>query len=340
MILPIAVKSGFMSGQNELLTAGSMKEIGGYIELEHNHGRLYHDEAIRLNCGRACLEYLIRAYEIKKIWLPLLLCDSVKQRCDNLGVETEWYYIEKDFSVSVPGKIREDDWLYVVNYYGQMTEKTIHRLNEQHERIIVDNAQAFFELPIKDFPTIYTCRKFFGVSDGAFLYSPKKVDTELETDYSYNRLLFLQGRFEKEASEFYDDYVRNNEFFVKEPMKKMSLLTENTLRGLDYGFIRRARTENWKTLHRHLKKINRLKLRDTEDAFAYPLLVKNGKWIRENLIKMKIYVPLLWPNVLIDCKKDSIEYELADNILPLPCDQRYTREDMDYIAEKVIDLIR
>lgn len=43
-----------------------MKEIGGYIEMEHYNLPMLHDRAIALNCGRNCLAYLIRAKEIKK----------------------------------------------------------------------------------------------------------------------------------------------------------------------------------------------------------------------------------------------------------------------------------
>lgn len=70
----------------------------------------------------------------------------------------------------------------------------------------------------------------------------------------------------------------------------------------------------------------------------YPFLVENGAMLRKRLLKEKIYIPLLWPNVIQDLNPIDIEYKLADNILPLPCDQRYTIKDMDYIVEKIIRL--
>ena len=44
-----------------------MKEIGGYIEFEYFHGKEYHENAIKLNCGRNCLAYLIEAYKLA-VW--------------------------------------------------------------------------------------------------------------------------------------------------------------------------------------------------------------------------------------------------------------------------------
>ena len=35
-----------------------MREIGGYIELETFRGRMLHEEATKLNCGRNALAYL------------------------------------------------------------------------------------------------------------------------------------------------------------------------------------------------------------------------------------------------------------------------------------------
>ena len=75
----------------------------------------------------------------------------------------------------------------------------------------------------------------------------------------------------------------------------------------------------------------------------YPLrLQESVQVLRKCLIERKIYIPFLWPEVLDDADKDSTAYKLADNILPLPCDQRYTIEDMKYMLdelEKVLDSV-
>ena len=70
----------------------------------------------------------------------------------------------------------------------------------------------------------------------------------------------------------------------------------------------------------------------------YPFLTENGAALRKELQKEHIYIPLLWPNVKQDLNSMDMEYKLADNILPLPCDQRYVSNDMDYIVEQIIRL--
>lgn len=68
----------------------------------------------------------------------------------------------------------------------------------------------------------------------------------------------------------------------------------------------------------------------------YPLLVRDGAEIRKKLQEEKIYIPTLWPNVMDSLKQGEIEYILAENILPLPCDQRYGTIEMDYLVKKIL----
>ena len=100
----------------------------------------------------------------------------------------------------------------MVNYYGQISNEQIVYYKQKYGNIIVDNVQAFFQRPVDGIDTIYTCRKFFGVSDGGYLYTNTKLDV-LEKDYSYDRMQFLFGCLEKSANEFYDEYVENNKMF-------------------------------------------------------------------------------------------------------------------------------
>jgi len=310
-----------------------MKEIGGYIELERNTMPMLHEEALALNCGSNCLAYLLRARKIKVLWIPYFLCNCVKDTCHKEGTTVYFYEINSDFTPRIEAELRSDEWLYVVNFYGQLTEEQIERIVQLHQRVIIDNAQAYFNKPLNGVDTLYTCRKFFGVPDGAFLYTNAQLNETLSRDMSFERMRFLLGRFEQPASDFYEEYVKNNDALSEEPIKTMSRLTENLLRGIDFDRVRCVRTNNYHCLNQRLKRINLLKPREIEGAFAYPLLVENGAELRRKLLQEKIYIPTLWPNVLE--LRGSLESYYAENILPLPCDQRYGQEDM----LKIIDAL-
>ncbi len=315
------------------------KEFGGYIEFEQYQQKMLYQDAVLLNSGGNALRYLIRNRGIQKIALPCFLCDAVKNACQREKIAVVYYNVGYDF-LPLQLDLSQDTWLYLVNYYGQMTKAQILLYAKKYNhQIIVDNAQAYFAQPAAGVDTLYTCRKFFGVSDGAILYTDVQPLEEYAVDESFARMAHLMGRFEKTASEFYPEYVKNNEILATEPIKKMSKLTKNLLCGIDYDFVKQRRTENYNCLEQGLRAINKLSLVPVQGAFSYPLLLENGAALRNALIKKKIYVPLLWPNVLQEMPQDSPAYHLANDIVALPCDQRYTIEDMNYLVYTVRSLI-
>lgn len=310
-----------------------MKEYGGYIEFEHYHNKMLHEEAVALNCGRNALAYLCEAKKIGKLYLPYFLCSSVTELCNKIGVEYSCYGIDEGFRPIFDQVLGEDEWIYIVNFYGQLDNDYLAKCKERYGRIIVDNAQSYFQMPVEGVDTIYTCRKYFGVADGAFLYTDAKLDMEIPQDESFERMHFLLGRYERSANEFYCEYVANNELFATEPMKRMSRLTNNLLHGIDYDAVAQKRQKNFEIIDAGLQEKNELKPKNTYGAFMYPLLTQNGIEVRKELQNKKIYIPTLWPNALEECSPDSIEYHFAADILPLPIDQRYGIEDMNYLVE-------
>lgn len=311
------------------------KEIGGYLELDRYHLPMLHDDAFALNSGRNCLAYLIQKKGIKRIWIPKFLCASVSDVCRREGCEVCYYSIWIDFT---PILAPTDDWVYLVNYYGQVNNDIIRYHKKQYSNLIVDNVQAYYQPPVEGIDTIYTCRKYFGVSDGAFLYTDAELE-ELEQDESFERVKFLLGRFERTASEFYSEFVSEEEKFSNFPVRRMSKLTCNLLHGIDYEMVKKSRTENFSYLHSSLKDVNKLNLSIPAGAYMYPLYIENGFEIRKKLQAKKIYVPTLWPDVFNLCGENELEYDMAKNILPIPVDQRYGIEDMEYIVDRIKDVM-
>jgi hypothetical protein len=315
-----------------------VREIGGYIELDKYTLPMLHDNSIKLNCGRNALAYLIEAKHIKKIAMPKFMCTSCDKVLDKYGVTVRHYSIGLDFKPKNI-ELQQDEWLYLVNYYGQISNGYIIDIKSKNEKLIVDNAQAYFQMPVDGVDTLYTCRKYFGVADGAILYTDMQISRELPCDESFERMHFLLGRFERSASEFYSEYAENNHFFTNEPIKQMSRLTENLLHGVDYDLVANRRTENFDYLQNALSKRNRLKLDVPYGAFMYPLYVENGSLIRKQLQNEKIYIPTLWPNVLDICERDTLEYRLSEDILPIPVDQRYDINDMKYLVKAINNVL-
>lgn len=315
-----------------------VKDIGGYLELEIFQGRMMHEDSIKLNSGRDCLAYLIRAREIKRLLMPSFMCDVVLELCAKYGVQLVFYKIGIDFRPEglVPDK---NVYLYLANYYGQLSADEIKEFTEQFKGVILDNAQDYYAEPITGIDTLYTCRKFFGVPDGGLLYTSAAIDEVLPQAKSFGNMKHILGRFEKSASDFYELSIYNNERFDNEPLMTMSKLTENLLRAVDYERAELIRRENFLFLHNKLSDINKLVLIIPKGPFAYPLLISEGSRVRKELQKRHIYVPVLWPNVANAADPGTLDYDLSVNILPLPCDQRYGIEEMQFIIDTIYEVL-
>lgn len=307
-------------------------EIGGYLELERFSGNEYHADALALNSARACLLYLLEARSIESIWVPSFLCASVERAANAAGAVVKTYPITRNFLPEWNSiQVADNDYLYLVDYYGQLPDEDIEQARERfHGRIIVDEVMAFFRKPLGGMDTLYSCRKFFGVSDGAYLYTDAKLDRELPADESHAHLDFVLGRFERPASEFYARSSENNSRFIEDGIRLMSPLTHNILRAVDYDEVARVRKENFELLHAGLGEANLLAPICPPGPFMYPLLLHNGGDIRPLLHRRKLYIPMLWDHAE---HAEGVAGEYARNILPLPVDQRYGAQDMAHIID-------
>lgn len=310
-----------------------MREIGGYFELDQFINKPYHNNMIELNTGRNALAYLIKAKGIKKVYIPHYLCDSVSGVLKMLSVDYEGYSIDKNFNPLFDKKLEKDHYLYIVNYYGQISNSSIRSFKELYRAIIIDNTQSFFQKPVQGIDTIYSLRKYFGVPDGAYLSTDKILEEKLVEEKSSHRMKHILGRLEGEASTYYNDFKENDESFKMLSLKKMSRLSKNILGAIDYEKVRLIRHQNFLYLHENLSNSNTLDISVPNGPFSYPYYVKNGIVVRKALAEKKIYIPTLWPNVLRDNKESTTEYDYATNILPIPCDQRYDIKDMEYILK-------
>ena len=314
------------------------REIGGYLEFERLKGNPYRDDGIALDSARSCLAYLIELRRIEILWIPDYMCDVVEKTCNACGVEVKIYKVGADLLPVMDFRVKENEWFYLADYYGQLDDESVREMQEiANGRLIVDEVQSFFRDPWLNIDTLYTCRKFFGVADGAYLFTGdgKTLDRVLPFDESHTRMGHLFGRFEKTGSDFYLEYKHNEETLAYGIPRRMSGITANILRAVDYETVATCRERNFKMLDEAFSATNGLALKKTKGPYMYPLLVRRTEGVREMLAKRNIYIPTLWPNVLMGCDRESIAYQYAANILPLPIDQRYGEDDMERLIEEV-----
>ena len=318
-----------------------MKSIGGYFSLELNESREHHPHALRLNAGRYALEYILKGRRYKKVYIPYYICDSVLQPFKRLGITYEFYHINEQ--LEPVGKLQptDDEAVLYVNYFGL---KSIYSDSFCHTypNTILDQTQAFYNIkgnyheePKLQCDTFYSCRKFFGVPDGAYLYTNCLIDEELLQDESFERMTFLTKRIDRSAQEGYADFHANDKMLSTVGMKRMSKLTEAMMQGIDYSTKANRRINNFHTLDKVLRSTNLFKgdMDYGSVPLVYPYLVEDGVKLRQCLIVHQVFCARYWPNVLEWCKSGDFEYYLTENLVCIPIDQRYNEEDMKTILD-------
>lgn len=317
--------------------SGDEPAIGGYFSFETNRGSHFHTDALRLNTAKNCLEYILRSREYRNVYIPAFTCKIVQVPFQTLGINFTEYSINDDLEpVGLP-QLKNDEAFLYTNYFGIKSTYSEFLSSKYGNRLIIDNAQAFFDKPLYGIDTFYSARKFLGVSDGAYLYTDKPLDLSLTKDISYERMNHLFKRIDLGPEHAYADFNMIERQLSSEPIKLMSTVTECLLGNINYNDVIERRKSNFRFLHRYLAKANlmRFDLSENMVPMVYPYL-SSDKNLKNRLIAHRIFVPTYWPNVLEDSEGDSYERYLATYLCPLPIDQRYNEEDMQRIVENIL----
>lgn len=312
------------------------EEIGGYFELWAEKRKEYHGKAFGLNSGRNAFAYILHQKKPRKIFIPYYCCNALLEPLRALKVDYEFYPINQLFEPIFAKPLCPNEYFLYINYFGVCTAVVRRMVSRLGNKVIVDNSQAFFALPMKSINTFYSPRKFFGVADGGYLYTDDDTMQPLPQDVSYQRYLYLLKRLDTTASEAYRLFMENEAQIAALPMARMSKITRAILASIDYGSVEKRRVENFQFLHGKLKELNELSLNmnTVTGPHSYPLL-SGIPGIREYLISKKIYVPTYWREVMERNDLPSNEYHLARNLIALPVDQRYGKAEMNRICDCV-----
>lgn len=317
-----------------------MSEIGGYLQLELPVGKEFYQPTVRLNSGRNALEYILIAKKYRKIYLPYYTCDVLLEPLHKHRITFEFYEVDANLEpVFDYQQIGINDTFLYTNYFG-LKNNFIKTLAPKVKNLIVDNAQAFYSKPLKGIDTFYSPRKFFGIPDGAYLFSNVLLDESFDQDTSsHQRFEHLLKRIDLSARDAYADFTRNDNSLINQPIRLMSPLTQRLLESINYEDVAKIRIENFNKLHESLCNLNKLKLnrlKKHDVPLVYPFW-SNDIILRDRLLEKKIYTARYWPNVKEWCKENKLEYALANEVIHLPIDQRYGEIEMNIIIKTILN---
>jgi len=320
-----------------------VRDLGGYFELSGLiSGEEFHKNAnFRFNTVTNSIIFCIKNRGYNGIYLPYYNCEVVRKKILNAGIPVKYYYIDENFYPIVDNdKIETQFGFLYVDYFG-INYLNSKKICDNFDNVIIDNSQAFFSKRISQIDTIYSPRKFFCVTDGAYVYSDIKnsLFDNIKTDKSYHRYTSAFKRLEEDGNGAYDIYKHNEKEIEEQNIITMSKSTQYLLHCIDYKKNSQQNLENFLFLHSKLKYYNKIHI-DIDNftkneiiPMVYPFVIE--KDVRNNLIENKIYVANWWKYLLNEVTINSFEYKLSKYLLPLPIDYRYQMQDMNFIVKNI-----
>lgn len=320
-----------------------MNAIGGYLELElQNGGHHYHDTPYKMKSGRAALRYMFTIAKPALVYVPYYICNSVLEPFEVTNTRYKFYEIDETFGPKTMPELEEGEYFLYVNYLD-LKRETIAQLSKKYkDKLIVDCTHSFFMKGNGVSWFFNSCRKFFGVPDGAYLYIPNEAALEVVENKNEHYIVdHLIKRFNGHPGDGYN-YFQENEVLLDSGIMAMSKLSEYLLSGVDYDEVIERRRTNYAFVHERVKHVNVYDATPTGDnvSIFYPLLL-DRIIDRNQLAKQGIFISQFWKEALQQADIEGFELEkgLVNLLWPLPIDQRYSPEDMNHMISAILELI-
>lgn len=330
----------------------SSKIIGGMFALadtstaDYTLPNFMNSDSILLANARSGFALVIELLSPARVWMPSYFCNHVLHIIEEYTATIEYYEIDRKLTISELqwlDRVQPNDLVIMVDYFGfPCDQECKKKVKELGAWLLEDACQALLSADVGEFAdfVIYSPRKFLGIPDGGILTTRHNClfeDISLKSPPAKWWLMaFEASRLRKDfdlygGGRHWFELFRETEEtgpcgrFAMSELSKLLLL-----HCFDYERIAATRVENYKLLASELEEFSLFpSLPHGVVPLGFPLCLKDRDRIRQVLFKHDVYPPVHWliKGVIPENFKDS--HELSDEIMTLPCDQRYEATDME-----------
>ncbi len=349
-----------MSEDAAVISTSNASIIGGMfgLELFESDASLKAKEPPRflggrqrlLATARSAVKLLVRALRPASVWLPSYICGVVIDAAREPGVRVRFYAVDQSL-------IPDNDWLRQIqagdlvifaDYFGFDTW-SLHgaEAGARGAHIVEDACQAMLNTdfsPHSDY-IIFSPRKFIGVPDGGILVTGRNTELPGADFPAPPAQWLLQATRASILRSEFDRYGGDRSWFkmfqsaeANGPMEpcRMSDLSAAILRIVDWATIKRGRRRNYEYL---LSELGELAIFPNLPRYVvplgFPICVRNRDRVRRSLFNERIYPAVHWEIVDLVPAEFISSHRLASEIMTLPSDQRYGRDDMKRMVAKL-----
>ena len=308
--------------------------------------------------GRCGIWLLINRLRPSRVWVPSYLCrEGILEAINAAGTIPRFYEVDYDLKVRSHhwiSNVGSGDLVIFIDYFGfPYDHRLAARVKENGAWVLEDACQALLSSTTgaySDF-VLFNMVKWIGVPDGAILRYPSGLpmgDLPLESAPAEWWLKALQASVIRRE---FDDGILTREWFklfreTEDTMPTgpyaMSQLAQTVMNySIDYACLAMKRRDNYAALLEKLEAYAIFPQLETGVVpVGFPVRVANRDAVRKALFDRRIYPPVHWhlDGVVPSAFEDSLR--LSRNIITLPCDQRYGRDDMERMAESFLQVTR
>lgn len=329
------------------------KKIGGWKDQKY------------LSTGREAIRFILNGNKIetKVALLPYYTCSSVLSPFMDSGFKILYYNLDDNMSINIE-EIKtiinkESIGIFLFhNYFGFKTNSNIDEIVEMVKskgtiviEDITQNLYSDYQHTNSDY-FFGSIRKWYGLPDGAILISKnnKLYDGFLPTNDElvknnlngfYKKHKYIKG--ESDSKDSFLKIFKKSEKIINENkcIHTISNKSLKIIKSKNIANIQVRRKNNYKTLLKGLKINENIEplfstLEDNVTPLYFVVRSKNRSELQKYLIQKNIYCPIIWPKP--SYIKDKLSKEttsLYNELLSIPCDQRYDEVDMLYIIDKI-----
>lgn len=268
---------------------------------------------VELNLARNCIKYIIKTYGIKEIFIPYYTCNTVWQSIREENCNIKFYHIDKNFMPTL--EFEQDSYILYTNYFG-LCYQNCKKLSIKYPNLIIDNSQAFYANHI-GLASFKSLRKFFNISNGAYLYIHKLLNKELKQDNYINTPVLIHQN--------YNQFVKNEiELNNEKQIKYINPIIKKHLEEINFEKDKQLRLKIFNNYAKIFDQYNNIKLKPDINniPYCYPLslndLTLTNQITENNLILLHLWKPI---------PKEFEEYKFLNNTIALPLnDENYSQK--------------
>lgn len=328
----------------------------------------YFDMAL-LSTGRSAISFTLEHIDpyinTKTALIPSYTCQTVIQPFLSVGYEIYSFNVDKHLVCDRAELLRcvelyKPSVILLHGYFGfntlEVLDQVIAEVRKNGTFIIEDMTQTLyseFKHLDADFH-IASLRKWGPLPDGGLVLSrnipldskPAQTDVELEESKlkaMHAKYLYMEKNIGQKPN--FLGLFREAEALLgqQDSYYTMGIMSKAIQANLNITHLRKQRRANYTSLLKHLLESDVVNpvfqsLPDSVVPLYFPVYVKSERrTIQQYLASHDIYCPVIWPKSTDNSNIVEEVNWIYENILAIPCDQRYNADDMERIANTLME---